>query len=130
METLNVQFFGQTEKYITGNYDLEILSTPRIYINDVEIKQNHTTSIEIPLPGIAVIEKKASGYGGVYHFENNKLDLVYNFRDNAAQRETLVLQPGTYKAVFRSKYSKNSAFTVEKTFVVESGSSVNVKMFR
>ncbi len=130
METLNVQLFSQTEKYITGKYDLEVLTLPRIYINDVEIKQSHTTSIEIPLPGIAVIEKKASGYGGVYLYENNELNWVYNFRDNVAQRETLVLQPGTYTAIFRSKYSKNSAFTVERTFVVESGKTVNVKLYR
>jgi len=130
METLNVQQFGQTEKYITGKYDLEVLTLPRIYINDVEIKQSHTTSIEIPLPGIAVIEKKTNGYGGVYLNEDNELKWVYNFRDNVAQRETLVLQPGTYTAIFRSKYSKNSAFTVERTFVVESGVSVNVKLYR
>jgi Ca-activated chloride channel family protein len=130
METLNVQQFGQTEKYITGIYDLEILSLPRIYVNDIEIKQSHTTTIEIPLPGIAVIEKKASGFGGVYLVDNNELKWVYNFRDNAAQRETLVLQPGTYKVIFRSKYSNRSAFTLEQTFKVESGISVNVKLYR
>jgi len=35
METLNVQQFGQAEKYITGKYDLEVLTLPRIYIDDV-----------------------------------------------------------------------------------------------
>ena len=130
METLNVQYFGTTEKYITGKYDLEILTLPRIYINDVEIKQSHTTSISIPLPGIAVIEKKASGYGGIYLVENNELKWMYNFRDNTEQRETIVLQPGTYKAIFRAKYSKRSFFSVEKMFTVESGKSVNVKLYR
>ncbi len=130
METLNVQQFGQTEKYITGKYDLEVLTLPRIYINDVEIKQSHTTSIEIPLPGIAVIEKKTNGNGGIYLNEDNELKWVYNFRDNVAQRETLVLQPGTYTAIFRSKYSKRSIFTVERTFTVESGVSTNVKLYR
>jgi Ca-activated chloride channel family protein len=129
METLNVQHFGQTEKYITGIYDLEILTLPRIYIDDVEIKQSHTTTIEIPLPGIAVIEKKASGYGGVYLQEDNELKCVYNFRESDMQRETLVLQPGIYKAIYRSKYSNRSAFTVEQTFTVESGKSVNVKLY-
>ncbi|MBN2172960.1 MAG: VWA domain-containing protein [Bacteroidales bacterium] len=129
MQTLNVQQFGSSEKYITGIYDLEILTLPRIYIDDVQIKQSHTTTIEIPLPGIAVIEKKASGYGGVYLLENNELKWVYNFRESEMQRETLVLQPGTYKAIYRSKYSNRAAFTVEKYFVVESGKSVNVKLY-
>lgn len=130
METLNVQQFGMTEKYIIGKYDLEVLTLPRIYINDVEIKQSHTTSISIPLPGIAVIEKKANGYGGIYLIENNELKWMYNFRDNPEQRENIVLQPGTYKAIFRAKYSKRSFFSVEQTFTVESGKSVNVKLYR
>lgn len=129
-ETLNVQQFGQTERYITGLYDLEVLTLPRIYINDVEISQSHTTSISIPLPGIAVIEKKAAGYGGIYLEKDNKLELVYNFRENTLDRETIVLQPGNYRVIFRSKYSNRAAFTVEKRFTVVSGTSVNVKLYR
>jgi len=129
-ETLNVQQFPQVEKYMTGIYDLEVLSLPRIYIDDVEIKQSYTTTIEIPLPGIAVIEKKANGYGGIYLEDNNELKWVYNFRDNAEQRETIVLQPGTYRAIYRSKFSTKAAFTIEKSFKVESGISVNVKLYR
>jgi Ca-activated chloride channel family protein len=130
METLNVQHFGQKEKYIIGKYDLEILTLPRIYIDDVEIKQSHTTSIEIPLPGIAVIDKKASGYGGIYLLENNQMKWMYTFRESPEQRETIVLQPGNYKAVFRAKYSKRSFFSVERDFTVESSKSVNVKLYR
>jgi len=130
MKTLNVQNFGQTEKYITGLYDLEVLTLPRIYLDDVEITQSHTTTIEIPMPGIAVIEKKANGYGGIYLENKNELELVYNFRENSMERETIVLQPGKYRVVFRSKYSDRAAYTVEKRFTVESGKSVNVKLYR
>ncbi|NOX46913.1 MAG: VWA domain-containing protein [Chlorobi bacterium] len=129
MNTLNLQHFGSTEKYLTGLYDLEILTTPRIYLEDVEVKQSHTTTIEIPMPGIAVIDKKASGFGGVYLQDEDELKLVYNFRDSMNQRETIVLQPGTYRAIFRSKYTKRSFFTIERTFVVKSGVSVNVKLY-
>lgn len=128
--TLNVQQFGSTEKYITGLYDLEVLTLPRIYIEDVEINQSTTTTISIPLPGIAVIDKKAAGYGGIYSETNNKLDFVYNFRENTLDRETIVLQPGNYRVIFRSKYSNKAAFTVEKRFTVISGKSVNVKLYQ
>ena len=130
METLVVQPFGQTENYIIGLYDLEILTTPRIYIEDVEIKQSYSTTIEIPMPGIAVIEKSAAGFGGIYHEKDNQLELVYNFKESSIQRETIVLQPGPYRVVFRAKYSKKSVYSVEKRFVVESGKSVNVKLYR
>ncbi len=130
MQTLNVQNFGQSERYITGIYDLEVLTLPRIYIDDVEIKQSHTTTIEIPMPGIAVIEKKSSGYGGVYLEKDNKLELVHNFMDNSMERETLVLQPGRYRVIYRTKYADKSVYTVEEKFEIESGKSVNVKLYR
>ncbi|GAB4319846.1 MAG: hypothetical protein Kow00127_12090 [Bacteroidales bacterium] len=128
-ETLNVQTFGTTEKYLTGKYDLEILTLPRIYIDDVEIKQSHTTKIQIPMPGIAVIEKKAMGYGGIYLEKDNKLELVYNFREQNMGRETLALQPGSYRAIFRPRASNRSFYTVEQRFTVESGKSVSVKLY-
>jgi Ca-activated chloride channel family protein len=130
MQTLNVQPFGEMENYIIGLYDLEILTTPRIYIEDVEIKQSFTTTIQIPMPGIAVIEKSAAGYGGIYLEKDNKLELVYNFDESSLQRETIVLQPGAYRVIFRAKYSKKAVYSVEKRFVVESGKSVNVKLYR
>lgn len=129
METLNVQQFGETVKYITGLYDLEVLTLPRMYIEDVEIKQSHTTTIAIPLPGIAVIDKKAAGYGGIYLEQENKLELVLSFKENNLDRETIVLQPGNYRVVFRAKYSNRSVYTVEKRFTVTSGKSVNVKLY-
>lgn len=129
METLNIQGFGQTEKYLTGKYDLEVLSMPRLYIDDVEISQSYTTTVEIPQPGIAVIQASANGYGSVYLMEKNELKWLYNLRENTMQ-ETLSLQPGTYKVVFRTKYATRSGFTVEKTFKVTSGSSTSVKLFQ
>ncbi|MBM3404288.1 MAG: VWA domain-containing protein [Bacteroidetes bacterium] len=130
MHTLNVQQFQQTEKYITGTYDLEVLCLPRIYIDRVEIRQSHTTTVEIPLPGIAVIEKSIVGYGSLYLEEKNELKWLYNFRDNPAQQETLILQPGNYRAIFRSKYSNRSLYTVEKQFKVESGATVTVNLYQ
>jgi Ca-activated chloride channel homolog len=130
METLNVQNFGQTETYITGLYDLEVLTLPRIYIPGVEVKQSHTTTVEIPMPGIAVIEKKAVGYGGLYLEKENKLELIYNFRENSPERETIVIQPGQYRVIYRSKFVSRSFYTVEKRFTVESGKTVNVRLFR
>ena len=127
-ETINVQQFDQTEKYITGMYDVEILCLPRIDVKDVEITQNHTTNVEIPLPGIAVIQKSTNGYGSLYQDDQIKLEWVYNLRDNQQQQETIYLQPGAYRVVFRSKYSNQSSYTTEKTFKVEPGQTINLKL--
>ncbi|MCF8234275.1 MAG: VWA domain-containing protein [Bacteroidales bacterium] len=128
-ETIHVQNLGQTEKYLTGYYDLEILSLPRMKIDSVEIRQSHTTTVEIPLPGIAVIKKTTLGYGSLYAIEGNRLNWIYNFRDDSPQQETLILQPGKYKITFRPRYSDQVIFTKEKSFMVESGKSINVKLY-
>jgi Ca-activated chloride channel family protein len=126
--TVNVQQFDQAEKYLIGSYEAEILCLPRITVKNVEITQNHTTTVEIPLPGIAVIQKSTNGYGSLYQNDKTSLVWVYNLRDNQQQQETLYLQPGTYRVVFRSKYSNESSYTTEKTFKVESGQTMNLKL--
>ncbi len=129
MNTLNVQGFNNKEKYICGLYDLEILSLPRMFINDVEISQSKTTTVEIPMPGIAVINKSTRGYGSLYHVSENKLNWIYNFRSSNPYQENLILQPGLYKVVFRSKYSNRSFYTIVKTFTVSSGKTTNLKLY-
>ncbi|MEX2597403.1 MAG: VWA domain-containing protein [Salibacteraceae bacterium] len=127
MSTLHIQEFSEKQKYITGSYDLEILTLPRTYINDVKISQSHTTTVEIPQPGIATFSKLGYGYGTVYHVVKNELKLVATLSE-VKERETLSLQPGEYIAVFRPKQARESIFTVEKTFRVTSGASVAVKL--
>lgn len=128
-ETVNVQQFDQIEKYLTGLYDIEILCMPRIKVNNVEVTQSYTTTVEIPLPGIAVIQKLTNGYGSLYMDDKKQLMWLYNFRDTPQQQETLYLQPGSYRVVFRSKYSNNASYTIEKPFRVEPGQTVVVKLY-
>ena len=128
-QTLNVQQFDQLEKYVTGKYDIEVLCMPRILVKDVEITQSHTTFVEIPTPGIAVIQRATNGYGSLYIEEKKGLTWLYNLKDNQQQLETLYLQPGSYRVVFRPKYSNSSSYTEEKSFRVESGQTTNVKMY-
>ncbi len=129
IETINVQQFGQTENYIVGDYSLEILCLPRIYIDEVNVAQSSTTTVEIPVPGIAVIQKSAQGYGSLYAEQNNELIWIYNFRENPVQ-ESLILQPGKYMVVFRAKYANRAAFSIEKSFRVISGKTTNVKIYQ
>ena len=127
-ETLNVQQFDQVEKYLTGSYDVEVLCLPRIQVEHVVIAQSHTTTVEIPVPGMAVIQRTTNGFGSVYSEDSNGLTWIYNLKDNPQQQENLFLQPGKYRVVFRSKFSNRSEYTTDKSFVVEAGQTVNVKL--
>ena len=115
METLDILDFDQKKRYLTGTYELEILTLPRTYVKGVEIKQSHTTTVEIPQPGQVSILLTSTGITSIYEFKDNKMTLVYMLDDNTS-RETLVMQPGNYKLVYRPNNSKSSVFTKERSF--------------
>ena len=127
-ETMHVQNFSETVKYITGLYDLEILCLPRLIVEDVEIKQSHTTDVIIPQPGIAFINMLTSGYGSLYLEEDNQLKWVYNLTSTTSS-ESIVLQPGNYRVVFRSKMANRSFYTTEKSFEINPGLTTSIKLF-
>lgn len=127
MQTLHVQQLNTTEKFIVGKYDLEILTLPRIKLDKVDIAQSKTTTIEIPQSGTVTIFKPSEGPGSLYVEENNKLIWVCNLNANLIT-ETIALQPGRYRVEYRPKNAKESIYSIEQSFKVESGISTSVRL--
>ena len=128
MNTLHVQNFNdKKEKLIVGTYDLEILTLPRYIQQDVEINQSETTTIQIPAPGSVSISSSVPGSGSVYVERGDILELIYNLNDTKKQHQ-LYLQSGNYRVVFRPTNAKESIYTVEKRFRIESGGSSIIKL--
>lgn len=128
MQTLHIQNFNTTEKFIVGKYDLEILTLPRIKVSKVDIAQNKTTYIEIPQAGSVFIAKPSEGPGSLYVEEQNKMVWVCNLTSNLTN-ENIILQPGRYRVEFRPKNAKETIYTIEKMFKVESGTSTAIKLY-
>jgi Ca-activated chloride channel family protein len=128
MKTLYAQSFNTTEKYIVGTYDLEVLTLPRMYINDVQIDQSKTTTVEIPKPGIVTVIANNPGISDIYVESDNRLEWIYSLDENLT-RESLTLQPGKYHAIYRAKNAKESIYTVDREFRVTSGSSSTVTVY-
>jgi Ca-activated chloride channel family protein len=128
MQTLHVQTMNSTEKYIVGKYDIEILTLPRIKMNKIDVAQSKTTSVEIPQAGSVSIQKPGEGYGSLYVEENNKMVWVCNLNSTLTQ-ETIILQPGKYRIEYRPKNARESIYTIEKRFKIESGISTPVKLY-
>jgi len=128
MKTINAQQLGTSERYLTGVYDLEILTLPRTYLYDVKITQSTTTTIALPPPGIATIMRNQVGYGAIFKIDGDELTWVINL-SAAARSESFRLQPGRYLVTFRPKSSNSSKFTREKEFTITPGASVPIKLF-
>ena len=128
MQTLHVQNFNTTEKYIIGKYDLEILTLPRIKLDKVDVAQSKTTFIEIPQSGSVTISKPSEGPGSLYLEENNKMVWVCNLNSSLTQ-ETIALQPGRYRAEYRPKNAREAIYSIEKSFKIDSGVSTPIKLY-
>jgi Ca-activated chloride channel family protein len=126
-DIVNIQNYGSKESYITGAYNLEIQTLPPMFIEDVVISQSHTTDIKIPLPGILLLQTGASGYGGVFKIEGDKKTLVKRFTYGESSGR-YIMQPGDYSVVFRSKSSKQTVYTMNKTFSISSGRNTSVSL--
>ncbi len=127
MQTLNVQQMNTTEKYITGNYDLEILTLPRIYINNVAVAQSQTKLIEIPNAGMLTVKALDNGDGCILK-DTPKLEWVCNLNNSTSQ--TYYLQPGKYRIEWRSKTLKGSIYTIEKKFTITSDMEMKVELYK
>jgi Ca-activated chloride channel family protein len=116
----HVQKFNTTEKYLNGAYTIEILSLPRIILNDVNVNQNRTTTLKIPQPGKLSYINREQLVGGIYRKVDGKIEWVTNINGNVGQH-VLVLQPGQYTIITRDKSENQTIKTNEIDFRINSG---------
>ena len=81
--TLNTQKISETDKYIVGKYDLEILTLPRIYIT-TDIEQSSTSTINISAPGFLNYSAGQSVVGQIFaQNSNGSWDWICNLDENS-----------------------------------------------
>lgn len=127
MPTLHVQAIGVTEKYLVGKYDLEILTLPRTYIQNIEIKQSDVYKIEIPSPGVFRLNTSNLGFGTIMLIEDGKQKFVCN-TNNEVKQQDIALQPGKYKLIYRGKKSQKTIYTIDKNFTISSNQTTTINL--
>jgi len=127
MESMNYHTMNESIKYLVGRYDIEIPTLPKIMLYDVEVKQSHTTSIEIPRSGIATFTHLRLGFGSLYVWKDNDMEWVTNLPESKTN-QSLILQPGTYTVIFRTRNSNSSQTTIKRRFEIAPGASITVEM--
>ncbi|MDA3883084.1 MAG: VWA domain-containing protein [Bacteroidales bacterium] len=129
MNTLHIQKVGDMVKYLTGSYDIEILTMPRTYFYDVQVKQSETTKLTIPRAGKATFIKPTNvGHGAVYIDRNTDLELVAAFSEKYGTSETFYLQPGKYVVVWRADNITDTEKSISKRFEIVSGKSAYIQL--
>ena len=126
-DAIHYQRYGTQEKYLEGEYDIEILTLPPTLIEGVQIKNHETTDIQIPKPGVLFLNTGTNGYGGIFHEVKGETKEVVRFTFGE-QESRYTLQPGNYTVVFRSKRSNSTLYTFKKEFTIVSGKNTNVSI--
>jgi len=128
-ETINIHEIGNVGKYLVGKYDLEIPIYPLMIVEDVEIQQSYTTTVEIPDPGHVTFSAKQPGAGSLYQLtpEGDQI-WVMNLLQNR-KSQAFYLQPGTYRVVFRRADFKSTSFNLVRDFEVDPGSSEAIDFY-
>lgn len=121
-QTLNVQKFGFSQEYIVGQYDLELLTLPRIY-KTITVEQSATTRISIDTPGEVKINAYKVTTGQIFKInENGTFQWICDL-DETTKNNQFVLQPGKYQLVYRRKDYRSTTFTKTRTFYIYSNTT-------
>jgi len=116
------------EKLLTGDYDIECTTLPRAVFNNVKITQGETINLKIEQPGVVNFVATSRGIGSIYQIHaDGTQSWIYNLNPDVL-RNTLAIQPGLYKIVFRSENARGSKFTSINKFEIKPGSSFNIRL--
>lgn len=128
LEVVNVQELNKTERYLIGKYDLEILTKPRLQIENVEIGQSSTTTIEIPQSGTLNLNKgKQNMIGSIFVKDSEETKWVCNL-ESKKLNENINLLPGHYMVVLRAENATKTTKTIVKEFKIESKKVTSINL--
>ncbi|MBC3542170.1 VWA domain-containing protein [Rufibacter sp. H-1] len=125
---LQTQRFPSQQKYLTGTYEVELLTLPRIR-KTVTIRQGQATEISFAPPGALNITQDMQGYGSLYLMHpDGSQEWIWNLPEGSS-KISVPLQPGNYRVVYRIKSAKGSKFTDVKNFTIKSNLTTTIKLF-
>lgn len=126
--TLNVQGSNLPFRYLTGLYEIEVMTLPRRTF-EADIQPNKTKTILLPAPGVVNFNTISPGYGSLYEIKpDGTQEWVCNVNDMKSQF-ALTLLPGNYKIVFRVRQTTGSKYTAFKKFTLNPGQTLIVNVF-
>jgi Ca-activated chloride channel family protein len=125
----HAQGLNDSQEYLSGHYRVEVLTVPRVVINEVEVKTGEETLLDIPAPGIVNLDNAAGGFGSIYVLSDSERQTWVQDINITERRISVVLQPGKYRVVFRAKNAPGSKYTSVRDFEVKEGQSSLIKLF-
>lgn len=124
-EILDVQQLNSRKRLVTGFYDLEILTLPPMYVENVMIQAEEEEVILIPEEGKLNVFVSRPGIASIYQVDDGQMKMIYE-ESYVNRQMTLELLPGDYLVVYRQHQYKSSELTQSRSFTIYSRSTTNV----
>ena len=125
-DIVNVQDFGSMNRYLIGEYDLEILCLPKVEMRGVLIKADETKIISLPAAGTLTVFFEDGGLASVYNTELNRWRKVFDWGQITPNSYDLNLQPGEYDLVYFPNNKRASEYTQTKHFKIQTGKIIQL----
>ena len=127
-DLVSTQMLGDSVKYLVGTYDVEILSTPPIVLNGVEIRKDAVTELAIPAPGMLMIERmRARHRVSIFEMRDGRMQLVRDFTPDVAGHN-MVLMPGEYTLLVRPSAKDKNRDTRKLDVRIVAGKQTQIKI--
>lgn len=124
---INVQDFNDMQKYLVGDYKMELLTLPRITQDKVSVVQDKTTTLQVQQPGKLNIVTRGKYEIGIYRVHKGKTELV-KMLNLGLQQNITVLQPGDYQLIYRETSTKETLSTKTQQFTIKSGEMKHINL--
>lgn len=125
-EVLNIQNMSESVSYLAGNYDIEVLSSPVLKLENINIQNASNTELTIPMPGVVNLQKpRMVTTGSIFSLEEGTLTWICNLNANKTS-ERILLMPGEYQLVLKPQTSTLYKDVQTKRFQVEAGETTNI----
>lgn len=126
-KTLEVQNINTDRRYLTGTYNVEVLTLPRQQFNDVKISQYETTKIQIDRLGRLTIYASELKNISIYTVNDGVWEMIKTL-PSVSEKTNLDLVPGEYQLVYRSNIYKISHLTETIPVKISSGKTTNINL--
>lgn len=121
-EIVYVQDMNTSHKFISGSYDLEVLTLPRMRFNNIQINQSKPNLISIPQHGTLEISYPYNVEATLFVLRDNKQEWLADVSGTSTSAgDIFSLQPGSYKIIYRYKNSQRISDSREIAFKIVSG---------
>ena len=126
-DIIAVQNFNTQQKYLAGTYNLEILTTPRMYYTNYILKGGVNNQITIDQPGTLSVSAAENSAYAVFAVKDDIYEKEYESTTQGGT-DLIQLQPGEYHVVYRSNVKKSAENTKSVTVVIKSGKTYTLKL--